>query len=549
MPTIRPITTRLGSCVAEREPAGGKNGQEVFGLSALWKAYRACRKGKRNTRDTQRYETGLLDQLVSARNRLARLAWQPSRTLAFVVSSPKLREIHAAPFADRVVHHLLVNRLARIYEPVFIHDSYANRLGKGAHAAVDRLQGFMRSACGPGFDPTGLAEQARHTDVYALQLDIANFFNSIHRPTLFRLVQARLQRAVRRQGLARDEACALQTHVRALLSADPSAGVRRKGSPRLFEQVPPHKRLGAMGKATGLPIGNLTSQFFANVYLNELDQFIKHTLKARWYVRYVDDFVLLHHDPAQLRQWRGEIARFLAERLRLKFRDEAEPRPVSAGVDFLGYIVRPFYKLVRHRVVRHLRAHLAEFERKHVRVNALRLPPAARDLLRARLASYLGHLRHANSFSLWQETQTRFPWLRQIFDLAGQANSAARCPAVRLHPTWEPVSVAGLAGQYRYFVQQYPTSLILMQVGKCWLTAGASAAVAKLERLAGAVRVHRPGLGGCVELPAHQLAACRHKLKRSRIAHALVGQTGHFKTGYKRRAMQLIWRPSANPCQ
>jgi hypothetical protein len=432
--------------------------------------------------------------------------------------------------------------------------------------------------------------------VYALQLDIANFFNSIHRPTLFRLIQARLLRAVRRQGLAADEARALQTHIRALLSADPTVGVRRKGSPRLFEQVPPHKRLGAMGGNTGLPIGNLTSQFFANVYLNELDQFVKHTLKARCYVRYVDDFVLLHRDPEQLRLWRCEIERFLAQRLRLKFRDRAEPKPVSAGVDFLGYIVRPFYKLVRRRVVRHLFAHLAEFERKHVRADAqhfaLRLPAAERDLLRARLASFLGHLRHANSFALWQQTLSRFPWLRLIFDLPEQGGNVpsplsrlptvgaaigAKAPptgdeefvggaiapiradaiagkpaptkpainAIKLRPAWEPASVSGLAGQYRYFAEQYPASCVLMQVGKHWLVSGASAARAARWIPRGAARVHRPGLGACVELPAHQLAALRRKLKRAGIAHVLAGQTGHFKTGFKRRAMLLIWRSLA----
>jgi RNA-directed DNA polymerase len=271
-------------CVAERESAGGRDGampspvDGPFGLAALWRAYRACRKGKAKARDTQRYEAGLLDNLVSTRDALASLRWRPSRTLSFVVTRPKLREIHASRFADRVTHHLLVERLSRLFEPVFIHHSYANRRGKGTHAAVDRLQAFMRSA-----------SQGGRLPVYALQLDIANYFNSIHRPTLFRLIQRRLVRAVRRQGLERAEARALQAHCRALLSADPAAGVRRQGPPGRFAQIPSHKRLGALGPGYGLPVGNLTSQFFANVYLNELDQFIKNQLKVRWYLRYVDD--------------------------------------------------------------------------------------------------------------------------------------------------------------------------------------------------------------------------------------------------------------------
>lgn len=302
----------FASCEAEREPAGDKikSGRQPppvapFGLHALWRAYRVCRKGKRNSRDTQAYEASLLDKLVASRDALARWsssgAWHPSRTYSFIVSRPKLREIHAAPFADRVVHHVLVNRLARIYEPVFIHDSYANRLGKGTHAAVDRLQGFMRQASAGGSQ-----------GAYALQLDIANFFNSIHRPTLFR------------------------------------------------------------------PIGNLTSQFFANVYLNALDQFVKHQLKARWYVRYVDDFVLLHPDPAQLLAWRGQIEDFLRQRHSLKLKSLAQPHPLQQGTDFLGYVIRPFYRLARRRVLKRLQCCLRAFARQHVRPHALDLPPGHR---------------------------------------------------------------------------------------------------------------------------------------------------------------------------
>lgn len=347
-------------------------------------------------------EANLLDKLVNSRDALAKpLAqggWRPSRTYSFVVSRPKLREIHAAPFADRVVHHVLVERLARLYEPIFIHDSYANRLGKGTHAAVDRLQSFMRQASAEGSRPA-----------FALQLDIANFFNSIHRPTLFRLLQHRLARAVRANKLDSAEAAALQDHCRALLSTDPTLGVRRRGSPKVFEQVPPPKRLGGQGPARGLPIGNLTSQFFANVYLNELDQFVKHQLKAHWYVRYVDDFVLLHPDSAQLLAWRSQIEAFLTGRLGLKLKIMADPHPLQQGTDFLGYVTRPFYRLARRRVVKRLQACLRTFERLHVRAHVLNLPQAARERLCAQLSSFSGHLRHANSHRLWQRTLARHP--------------------------------------------------------------------------------------------------------------------------------------------
>ena len=459
----------------------------------------------------------MLDRLVASRDALASANWHPSRTFSFVVQRPKLREIHAAPFADRVVHHVLVNRLARIYEPVFIHDSYANRLGKGTHAAVDRLQGFMRQATAGGSQ-----------NAYALQLDIANFFNSIHRPTLFRLLQHRLARAVRGGALAPDEAAALQAHCRALLTADPTVGVRKRGSTKAFAQVPPHKRLGALGPVTGLPIGNLTSQFFANVYLNELDQFIKHTLKARWYVRYVDDFVLLHPDPAQLLAWRKRIEDFLQQRLSLKLKALAAPHPLQQGTDFLGYVIRPFYRLARRRVVRRLQTCLQAFERAHVRSHALDLPVQARELLRSQLSSYCAHLRQANSIRLWQRTLNAHPWVAQVF-------ATGVIPRLG-EPRWQPPQVSNLADQHGYFAAMAPVARVLLQVGKHWLLAGPCPTA-----LAPGQRVQRPGLGPCTEWPLAALPMLRQRLMDSSTSHLVVSQSGHFKTGFKQRSLSAVW--------
>lgn len=158
----------------------------VFGFAALYRAWQACRRGKRGTRKAQRYETQLLDRLVDTRDALQTHAWHPSRTTRFVTLHPKPREILAADFGDRVVHHLLVPWLERLYEPVFIHDSYANRKGKGTHAAVQRLQTFTRSQRGGHY----------------LQLDIANFFHSVDRRTLYGLLQARVQRDLRQSAFA-----------------------------------------------------------------------------------------------------------------------------------------------------------------------------------------------------------------------------------------------------------------------------------------------------------------------------------------------------------
>jgi len=240
-----------------------------------------------------------------------------------------------------------------------------------------------------------------------LQLDIRNFFNTIHKPTLFRLLQHRLRKAVRRgkarqnnatqpcgrglqprpampeptpkiaaasrphedvtpgdpRSMTEAEAIACRDLCHLLLKQNPDTALRL-GDPRRFDLVPSHKRLGQAGPERGLPIGNLTSQFFANVYLNELDQFVKHTLKCRHYLRYVDDFILLHESPERLQAWEGQIEDFLRDKLRLELKAERKLRPVSDGADFLGYIVRPDYLLVRRRVVGNLREKLRGFERK-----------------------------------------------------------------------------------------------------------------------------------------------------------------------------------------
>ena len=488
----------------------------ILSLLALWRVYRACRKGKRQTRDTQAYEAKLLDNLLAARAALASASWRPSPLLAFVVERPKLREIHASCFADRVVHHLLVERLSKLYEPVFIHDSCANRKGKGTHFAVRRLQQFMRSGSAPQ---------------YALQLDIANFFNRIHRPTLFRLLQQRLVRGVRRYGLERSEARGLQAQCRALLATDPNHRVRRKGNARRFASIPPHKRLCMQEAGYGLPIGNLTSQFFANVYLNELDQFVKHQLKARHYVRYVDDFVLLHPDPAQLIVWREALATFLEQHLKLELKAHNEPRPVSAGVDFLGYIVRPHYRLVRRRVVQRMERILRAFARQHIRPHAQMLPHGARERLRAQLASYRAHFSHANSKRLWQRIVARHAWLATLF-----AKPMQLAPNQALRPLWIPQQVSGIGSQYRYFARRYQGARVLIEVGKRWYWPVSSAAPATEQTLI-------PGLGWCMAYRNSELKRLRQRWKRQGIAHVLVAQDGHYRTGFKRRVQWLVWYP------
>ena len=198
-----------------------------------------------------------------------------------------------------------------------------------------------------------------------------------------------------------------------------------KGQRTLLELIPPHKTLFKVGQGRGLPIGNLTSQFFANVYLNELDQFIKRELKCRFYLRYCDDFILLSRDREQLALYHLAIEEFLQKRLCLRLNpSQYKLRPVSSGIDFLGYIVRRKYMLVRRRVVNHCREKLRSYEKKlrckaKGEVDSWRYPSDEMKRFRAVINSYLGHMQWADSHKLMKGLFAASPVLRATFFLQG----------------------------------------------------------------------------------------------------------------------------------
>jgi hypothetical protein len=360
-------------------------------LQGLHRAWKRARRQKVPSHNQLRFDTRWIDNLIQLQEEIASGTWSPRPSTCFIATRPKAREIHAPDFADRVVHHWLVPQLEVIYEPGFIHDSYANRAGKGSHAAVRRAQAFCRQlASGQGGG-------------WYLQLDISNYFNSIHRPTLWLLLKPRLVRA----GL---HAHALQvTH--ALLRRDPlHPGAQTRATATELARVPAHKRLCNAAPGCGLPKGNLSSQFFANVYLDALDQYAKHQLKAQRYLRYVDDFVLFHQDRRKLETWQDQIAEFLGRQLHLGLKAEIRLRRLQDGLDFLGYVIRPTHTLVRPRVVAHAKATLEQIETDHVRAGQLQCSPEVAERVRAVLASYGGHFRHANAHHLTQQIVRRFPW-------------------------------------------------------------------------------------------------------------------------------------------
>jgi hypothetical protein len=355
-------TTTTRTTRTARAPSAASNGfssgHAGFSFEALAQAYFDCRRTKRNSNSALAFELDLERNLMQLHTELNNGTWQPGPSICFVVTHPKPREVWAADFRDRIVHHLLYNHIGQRIERTFIADSCACIEGRGTLYAAKRLEAKAR----------GITENWRRPAHY-LKCDLANFFVAIDKHVL----AEQLRSAIPEQPWQR---LALQ-----ILWHDPRENYQLRSPRRLLNRVPQHKRLTAQPAHLGLPIGNLSSQFYANVYLNALDQFVKHRLGARHYIRYVDDFVLLHHSPQQLNVWRQQIEAFLAERLHAKLNpSKTILQPLARGVDFVGQVILPHRRITRRRVID----------------NALRRTATApAEALRDTANSYFGQLRQA----------------------------------------------------------------------------------------------------------------------------------------------------------
>jgi RNA-directed DNA polymerase len=290
-------------------------------------AYFDCRRHKRNTKSALAFELDLERNLVGLFDELAGGHYQPGASICFVVTHPKHREVWAAAFRDRIVHHLLYNKVGRRFERSFIADSCACIPGRGTLYAAERLESKVRSITRNWSRPA-----------WYLKCDVANFFVAIDKPTLAALLEPRIP-----EPWWRDLAELILFH-------DPRPDVILRCRPDELARVPPHKRLAGQPSHRGLPIGNLSSQFFANVYLDRLDQFVKHQLRARHYIRYVDDFLLLHESREWLVATLAEIAAFLPRELHVHLNPaKTILQPIDRGIDFVGQILKPWHRRIRRR--------------------------------------------------------------------------------------------------------------------------------------------------------------------------------------------------------
>jgi len=323
----------------------------------LWRAARLARRGKRSRHNVLDFEFHLEFELLRIRRALQDRTYLPGAYRSFFINEPKRRMISAAPYRDRVVHHALTSVLEPIFERSFIFDSYACRKGKGTHAAVRRAQQFARR-CG-----------------YILKADIRKFFPSMDHEVLKRLVARKVKdhNVLWLVGTIIDHSNAQEPVVDWFPGDD------------LF--TPAERR-------RGIPIGNQTSQFFANVYLDPLDHFVKEHLRARGYVRYVDDFLVFSDDKPQLAEWRDQISQFLVgHRLRLHPTKNAI-FPVTQGIRFLGYRVFPTHRLLIRENVRRFRRRAGRMQDQYAH---RRLDLAD---IRQRLMSWVGHANQADTYRL-----------------------------------------------------------------------------------------------------------------------------------------------------
>lgn len=332
-------------------------------VSELFQAYYDCRKTKRNTWNALEFEEKLERNLMDLYYELIENSYQPGRSIMFVVTRPKAQEVWAANFRDRIVHHVLYNRHSPAFYRSFIHDSYACIPEKGTLNASNRVQYFMRSAT------------KNHTiSAWYMKADVANFFVSINKSILDELLARKIT-----------DPWWLQL-TRTILHKDPTENVFIKSKSDMLSKVPPHKSLLNAPKGFGLPIGNLSSQFFANVYLDPLDQYAKHTLKLEYYARYVDDIMAVDKNGTELHEKYDRMAIFAKDKLGLSFHpNKKEINKVEHGVNFVGYIIKPRCKYVRRSTIKNMyykTGHCEDFES-----------------LRATTNSYFGMLRHADAYT------------------------------------------------------------------------------------------------------------------------------------------------------
>lgn len=320
--------------------------EEIISLDNLLLAWEEFASEKKKRADVRIFARALLHNILSIHRDLTSSTYIHSRYEAFTVSDPKRRSIHKATVRDRLLHRAVYRILFPAFNKTFINDSYSCRDNKGTHRAFQRLVTMTRKV------------SVNHTGpCWAIKMDIKKFFDSIDHEVLLDLLTQRIN--------------------------DPQLMNLLKTIIGSFE----------FSAGKGMPLGNLTSQLFANVYMDPLDKFVKHQLKAKYYLRYADDFLILSSNPEELLGYFVEINTFLKEKLKLQIhQNKTSLRKLSQGIDFVGYVALPHYQVPRHRTVKRI------FKKVSGALNE--------DLEKA-MPSYLGYIQHVSSRKIKDQMEYR----------------------------------------------------------------------------------------------------------------------------------------------
>jgi len=323
--------------------------EKVYSFNNLLYAHSKARKGKSKKEYVKKFEGKLLENLLRLKEELKTNKYKPKALENFIIRDPKTRKISKSDFKDRIVHHALCNIIEPIFDKTFIYDSYANRNGKGTLKAIKRFDYFKRKVSNNNTRPC-----------YVLKEDIRHYFDNVGHEVLMNIINKR---------------------------------IKDKYTIYLIKGI--ISNYTSKEKNKGMPLGNLTSQFFANVYLNELDQFVKHKLKAQYYIRYVDDFVILSHIKEELEYHKKRIDIFLKNNLHLELHpDKSKIININKGVCFLGFRIFSYHKLLK-------KSNLKKSKRKlNFLYEGYKEEKIDYDCIYDYLEGWLAHSRYSNIYSL-----------------------------------------------------------------------------------------------------------------------------------------------------
>ncbi len=353
-----------------------------FELEVLFQAYFDCRKNKRNTANALAFEIDYEHKLVQLCKAINNDTYKIGRSIAFIVDKPVKREIFAASFRDRVVHHLVIGKINHLFEKQFIYDSYSSRVGKGTHFGIQRVDKFIRQC------------SANYTnDCYILKLDLQGFFMSINKNILF----AKLEQFIEEKYHAPDKELIIKL-CKQIIFNDPTKNCIIKGNKSDWNNLPPNKSLFHSKANCGLPIGNLTSQVFANFYMDSFDHFVKHDLKIRYYGRYVDDFVIVHEDKEYLRNLIPKLSQYL----QLELQTTIHPKKIylqhyTKGVTFLGTVIKPKRIYIANRTKGNF---YNAIEKQNRIIQDHKPTKKDKAAFLSSMNSYLGTMKHYKSYKL-----------------------------------------------------------------------------------------------------------------------------------------------------